>query len=202
MLKNEKDVLELIEQDEWMMELLRAVNKLDLPDCWVCAGVVRSKIWDTLHGFTERTLLQDVDVIYYDKSHVCEEDEKRIEARLNDMVSGIPWSVKNQARMHIRNHVEPYTSSIDAMTKFPETATALGVKMDVHGRLVLCAPHGVEDVCTLQVRPSPYFKTSLTLLRTYEKRMEKKEWKRSWPKLQMMHVDEQHSTPIEKALDF
>jgi hypothetical protein len=31
---------------------------INLPDWWVCAGFVRSKIWDTLQGFKERTPIQ------------------------------------------------------------------------------------------------------------------------------------------------
>ena len=37
---------------------------------------------------------------------------------------------KNQARMHVVNNMLPYSSSVDAISKFPETATALGVTLD------------------------------------------------------------------------
>ncbi|MGB6407586.1 MAG: nucleotidyltransferase family protein, partial [Planococcus donghaensis] len=83
-----------------MMSLLKAVKSADLRDGWICAGFVRSKIWDTLHGFNERTPLPDIDVIYFDDKNIGEEEEKEIEKNLIIMYPGIPWSVKNEARMH------------------------------------------------------------------------------------------------------
>lgn len=44
MIQNEKEIIQLIKEDEWMMDILRAVKSLHLPDWWVCAGFVRSKI--------------------------------------------------------------------------------------------------------------------------------------------------------------
>ena len=73
MLKNEADVIRLIQNNEKMMEIIKAASTLNLPDWWICAGFIRSKIWDTLHGFNDRTETPDVDVIYFDKSIINEE---------------------------------------------------------------------------------------------------------------------------------
>jgi hypothetical protein len=78
-IKNEIDIIKLVSEDRWMMEILKAVTSLNLPDWWVCAGFVRSKIWDTLHGFTERTTIPDIDVIYFDETKLDEIEEKRLE---------------------------------------------------------------------------------------------------------------------------
>lgn len=75
-IQNEKDVIELIKQDEWMMEVLKAAKILNLPDWWICAGFVRSKIWDKLHNFSHRTNTLDVDVIYFDDTNIDELEEK------------------------------------------------------------------------------------------------------------------------------
>ena len=128
------------------MDILRSAQSLNLPDWWVCAGFVRSKIWDVLHEFKERTPLPDIDVIYFDESNTDEEIEKSYESILKQRQPTIPWSVKNQARMHTVNNDFPYSSSTEAIAKFPETATALGVKLDEEGKLVLTAPHGIKDV--------------------------------------------------------
>ena len=50
-----------------MMEILTTVEKLQLPDSWICAGFIRSKVWDHLHEKEYRTPLADIDVIYFDK---------------------------------------------------------------------------------------------------------------------------------------
>lgn len=64
MLNYTVDVIELIRGDEKIMEIIKIASTLNLPDWWICAGFVRLKIRDTLHGFNERTEIPDVDVIY------------------------------------------------------------------------------------------------------------------------------------------
>ena len=132
-LSNEQNIIELIAADEWMMHVLQCASS-------ICAGFVRSKVWDTLHRYEERTSLPDVDVIYFEPDSVDEENEKRLERVLTNLDPTISWSVKNQARMHVVNHVTPYSSSTDSMSKFPETATAIGVTLDEKGELQLSAP--------------------------------------------------------------
>lgn len=169
-----------------MMEILHQAKSLELPDWWICAGFVRSKVWDELHGFTCRTPHPDIDVIYYDQHDLKEETEKEYEDRLRALNPTIPWSVKNEARMHVRNNVSPYESSIDAISKFPETATALGVKIDSNNRIILTTPYGIRDVIHLEVRPTPYIlKNQLTTL--YEERIRKKDWKSTWTKLKIFY---------------
>lgn len=77
-----------------MMEILRITKSLNLPDWWVCAGFVRSKIWDVLHDFSERTPLPDVDVVFYDPTNLNETYEKELEKKLKYRRLDIPWSVK------------------------------------------------------------------------------------------------------------
>jgi uncharacterized protein len=187
-LKTEEDILALIGRDDDMMEILKAANTLDLPDWWICAGFVRSKIWDTLHGFNERTKTPDVDVIYFDDTRIDEEEEKEFEERLKTLLPDIPWSVKNEARMHVINHIPPYTSSEDAISKFPETATALGVKLDKGNQLVLTAPCGIEDVLSLELKPTPYFTKTKERAAIYEERIRKKNWKGIWDRIRVHHI--------------
>lgn len=70
---NEEDLLQAVKEDRWMIDILAAARELQLPDSWVCAGFVRSKVWDVQHGFAVRTPLADVDVIYYDPEDLREE---------------------------------------------------------------------------------------------------------------------------------
>ncbi|MBY0099668.1 nucleotidyltransferase family protein [Mesobacillus maritimus] len=188
MLKNKEDVIKLIKSDDNMMEIIKVASTLHLPDWWICAGFVRSKIWDTLHGFSERTEAADVDVIYFDTTNIDEGFEKELENKLKDIMPTVPWSVKNEARMHVINHLPPYASSEDGISKFPETATALGVKLDKDQNLVLTAPCGVEDVIHLELKPTPHFIESEELAAIYEERMIKKNWKAIWPKLKVHHI--------------
>lgn len=180
MLKNEQDIINVIQDDKDMMKIINAAQTLDLPDWWICAGFVRSKIWDLLHGFQEATPIDDVDVVYFDPTNIDEATEKEFERKLHRILPGVPWSVKNEARMHIVNNVEPFKNTVDAISKFPETVTALGIKIDKDGKLIFTAPHGVEDVLTLTVRPTPNYKNSEEGMKIYLGRLSKKKWKEHW----------------------
>lgn len=186
-IKNENDIIRLIEEDEWMMKLLKAAKVLNLPDWWICAGFVRSKVWDVLHVYEERTLLSDIDVIYFNPTNINEDEEKKLEGRLKNRLPNIPWSVKNQARMHKINNLPPYSSAVEGIANFPETVTALGVKLNDEDKVLLIAPHGITDVLQLQVRPTPRFLTTKELRTVYEERVRKKNWKTTWTMLEIFH---------------
>ena len=165
----EEDILSIIGEDRWMMDILETVKGLGLPDWWICAGFVRGKVWDVLHGFECRTVTPDVDVVYYDAYNLLESEEKRLEEKLHGLHPGIPWSVKNEARMHEINNLPPYTSAEDAISKFPETATSLGVRMNDDNELILTAPHGIHDLVNFIVRPTPLFEVNQPLAATFER---------------------------------
>lgn len=184
---NEEKVISLIKKDKWMMGILETANALNLPDWWICAGFVRSKIWDTLHGYSERTPIPDIDVIYFDPSCLDESEEKKLEETLFSLKPNIPWSVKNEARMHLKSNMFPYSSSVDAISKFSETATALGVKLDNKGNVELTAPWGLEDVINLEVKPTPHFMEDKKRINLYEERISKKKWELIWPKIKIHH---------------
>lgn len=187
-IKNEKDILELIKNDDWMMKILVAAKSLRLPDWWICAGFIRSKIWDTLHEYRTRTPIPDIDVIYFDDQHISEAEEKRLEQKLKLIYPDESWTVKNEARMHFANKIPPYSSSIDAISKFPETATALGVKLNEKNDLILAAPYGVGDLLNLEIKPTNFFKETKERMTIYEKRVAQKNWKAKWDKLKIHHI--------------
>ncbi|PGK35122.1 hypothetical protein CN907_20515 [Bacillus anthracis] len=185
----EQDIIRLIENDEWMMNVLKMAKLLELPDWWICAGFVRSKIWDNLHNYEIRTTTPDVDVIYFDPFRKDEVYEQSLEKKLINLDASIPWSVKNQARMHVVNNMPPYSSSIDAISKFPETATALGVTLDEKNKVILTAPCGIEDVLSLQVRPTAHFLESKERIHMYKNRVIKKNWQSKWPNITITYPE-------------
>lgn len=189
-MKDTEDIIQLIQQDDWMMSVLRTAQALHLPDWWVCAGFVRGKIWDVLHGYSERTPTSDIDVIYFDACNLDEAEEKKWEAQLTKMMPNLPWSVKNEARMHLIDNALPYSSCIDAMSKFPETATALGLSLDDKEQLIFTAPCGIDDVLDLRIKPTPFFAKSEVKMKEYEARLRKKNWIALWPKLQLEPLPE------------
>ncbi|SFF40857.1 hypothetical protein SAMN04487969_13516 [Paenibacillus algorifonticola] len=183
LVNQESYIKEIIQGDDWMMDILHTVRGLDLPDWWVCAGFVRSKLWDVLHDFKQRTPLADVDVIYFDAAYPSEHIEKQLEQQLRGLRPEIPWSVKNQARMHVVSGLPPYSCSVDAISKFPETATSLGVALDSSDQLQLAAPWGVADVLQAVLRPTACYEQGTDNHYVYEQRIIKKNWHATWQKV-------------------
>lgn len=165
-----------------MVAILRTVRGLQLPDCWVSAGFVRNTIWDALHGYPVSGKLNDLDVIYFSPDNLGKDLEKALEAKLRALLPAYHWSVKNQARMHLHNHETPYQSSTDAMAHWPETATAIGVRLNARDHVELAAPYGVDDLVQLRVRVSPRFTRNIEI---YRQRIREKEWLEKWPRLQI-----------------
>ena len=119
---DETQIIAHVREDARMMRTLRTVRDLQLPDWWIAAGFLRNKVWDILHEYHEPTPLNDVDVVYFDERNADEDDDSEWERRLKRIDPSTPWSVKNQARMHLRNGHSPYESATDAMSRWPETA--------------------------------------------------------------------------------
>ncbi|MBZ9666077.1 nucleotidyltransferase family protein [Pseudomonas sp. LMG 31766] len=174
----------LIVTDLQRLRILQQVRELDLPDCWVAAGFVRSAVWDHLHQRTPSPLPEDIDVIWFDCAHTSEERDAELQATLRGGNGDLQWSVKNQARMHLRNGDAPYASATEAMRHWPETATALAVRLDENDRVEVAAPLGLEDLFGLIVRPAGRFQNEKR--RIYQQRLHDKNWLATWPKLKVL----------------
>ncbi len=175
----ENKLIEIIKSDMWMIDVLEIVRNLKLNDCWIAAGFVRNKIWDEKHG-KDRTELNDIDVIYFDKSNATKKYDSQIEEKLRNINPNLNWSVKNQSRMNIRNGHEQYIDCNEAIYFWTETATSIAIKLDFKNRIEYIAPYGLEDLFNLLVMPTPKF--DLTI---YNERIEKKRWKEKWSKLEI-----------------
>jgi uncharacterized protein len=174
----EDTLKEIIESDESLMKMLKAVASLQVNDSWICAGIIRGKVWDCIHQC--KTPLQDIDVIFYDSANISEAYEKELENKLATLLPGLPWSVKNQARMHKKNNLPPFCSSYEGVAHFPETPTAVAVKIQ-NEQLILMAPYGLEDLFHMVVRPTPKYETQEELHYIYKNRMAEKQWNKIWP---------------------
>ena len=162
--------------------MLAAVASLDLPDAWIAAGAVRNAVWDALHGYAAFTPLADVDVIWFDPARADQAVDRALENHLTAILPALPWSVKNQARMHERNGDPPYQGSLDAMRFWPETATALAARLSREGDIEIAAPFGLDDLLGLVLRPSPRFSSKMAL---FHHRVVEKQWTRVWPRLRL-----------------
>lgn len=182
-MRNCEDIASFLEGQAPIMALLRQVAALGIADCWVGAGLIRNAIWDQLHGNPSRPMTEsDVDVVYCDYSEASLDRDLALERRLFDALPEVFWSVHNQARMYERNGDPPYRNTEDAIRCWPETATAIAARI-VAGKIEVMAPHGIDDLVDLIVRPSPAFMRKLPI---YRSRLACKNWARRWPKLRFI----------------
>lgn len=181
-MKWEKQLTLWMEKDTDIMEALRLIQQLNLREGAIAAGFVRNFVWDRLHGYSTRTPLNDVDVIYYDPETKSEEQDQVYERELTKRMPQYQWQVRNQARMHLRNQHAPYRSISDAMMRWPETATAVAVRLNPQHRLEIIAPLGLDDLFGLIVRRGPLFED----VDYFIERIEQKNWRFLWPKLDLV----------------
>ena len=182
-MRDAADIADFIAHNPRMMRCLAVLAAHGPAGAWIGAGFVRNAVWDHLSGKdTEATPLADLDVVFHDPEVATAEHDARIEAALSLAAPDLPWSVRNQARMHERNGHRPYRDVADALTHGPETATAIAARLGPQGVEIL-APFGVEDVLEMILRPTPAFRTKPEIPLA---RLEAKGWLTRWPSLRVV----------------
>ena len=170
----------MITSSSTLMTILQALRNTN-HRLWLGGGAVRNRVWDNLtHRATPHN---DYDVVYFDASDIDPASEAAMEAVLSRLLPcAINISVKNQARMHLLTG-EPATVSLhDAIANWPETATAVAIRLTESGELELIAPYGLADLLNLVVQPSPYHAQHPS---SFRRRLQAKQWQRHWPELRL-----------------
>ncbi len=180
-MKYRSELLDLLINDPLRWSLMQDVRSLDLPDCWIGAGFVRNAVWDYLHHMPISSPKTDIDVIWFDSLITDTSEDQNLEAILRDKNSDFCWSVKNQARMHIRNGDRPYNSSTDALMHWPEIATAVAVRVTAEDSLEIVAPFGLSDLYELRLAPTPHFLKNK--IEVFNRRVASKRWLERYPLL-------------------
>lgn len=157
---------------------LRTVNS----DLFLGGGLIRNAVWDYLHGYKTPTSVDDVDVIHFDGLNKTKEHDESLRQRLALHVPNTRWSVKNQARMHDVNGEDPYLDLQDAVSRWPETATAFLARLQDDGSIEFIAPHGFDDLLRLLIKNTPAFGGRTAIIRD---RMSEKKWLSLWPRLRV-----------------
>ncbi|MBY0570751.1 MAG: nucleotidyltransferase family protein [Burkholderiaceae bacterium] len=171
-----------IKSDPIRWQALEIAAALELKDWCLAAGFVRNLVWDKLHHYPQPTPLSDIDLIYFDPSDISPERDAFFETSLRSR-SALNWSVKNQARMHLRNNDHPYLNTLDAMSYWVEIETAVGVQLSVTGELLILAPFGLNRLSQLTItlndkRPKPA---------DFYARITEKRWLEIWPQLKLIN---------------
>lgn len=177
----------ILANDPLRWQALDLVRSLNLPDCWIGAGFIRNAVWDHLHGHPPCPppfpAGGDVDVVWFDPARTERCVDAALEATLRCLRPDLDWSVKNQARMHVRNGDPPYMSVAAAMRRWPETATAVAVRRTGSDDCEIAAPFGLDDLFGLIVRPTPRYAAEKHAV--FLDRVSQKGWLTAWPRLRL-----------------
>jgi hypothetical protein len=185
MTESERRLCSILLSDRWFVEVVRAVRDCNPPEWVVGGGVIRNIVWDFLHGFTTPTLARDFDVAFFDPMETARERDTRIEARLRRLLPGVPWQVTNQAGVHLwyeakfGHPISPIQSIEDGVSRWPETATSVAVRLLPDERLVVIAPCGLEDLFDLVLPRNGHQVTA----EYFERRTFAKAIATKWPKV-------------------
>ena len=145
-----------------VMEILKAVRDLRLPDAWLVSGGIYQTAWNVLTGRPLLHGIKDFDIIYFDGSDLSYEAEdaviKEVEAALPDLASMI--ETKNQARVHLwyeqrfGRPYRPLDCSIDSLTTYASRTHAVAARLEGEDRLVLHAPFGLANLFGMRLVPN------------------------------------------------
>lgn len=171
--------------------ILNKWDEIALPDSWLVAGAVTQTVWNHVFGFSPVYGIQDVDIVYFDADDLSEASETNHSARIRAAFPDLPFwiDVKNQARVHswyetkFGHSIKPYTSTAQAITTFPTTAAAVGLRPG-HTKLELYTPYGLSDLLSAIVRPN---KKQITR-EIYETKVDR--WIKLWPELAIVGWDQ------------
>jgi hypothetical protein len=152
-----------------LMRVMETARILALPDWLIFSGAIYQRVFNHLTGRDPDYGIKDYDFAYFDASDISYDAEDGVirrvaaafEPPLREMVE-----VRNQARVHVwfeGKFGEPYaplSCSAEALERFVSPVNAVGVRLDLDGKMVIAAPFGLEDLFAMQLRPNPIRGTS------------------------------------------
>jgi hypothetical protein len=136
-------------------------------------------VWQAVSGCEPTRPIQDIDLLFHDTDDRSPERDRQVELGLSP-ISGVPWSVKNQARMHLHNDDTRYNDMQEAMFCFPETISSIGIKKGENERIIFVTCFGFEDLFSMIFRPTPHFYRKQGFDR-FVSRVHAKHWLEKWP---------------------
>lgn len=144
-----REVERLIRSDRWRMRVLNLLYDFDLEGAYVTGAFVRDAVWDAAHERAPQPVLP-VRVTYLDASRPDPNVDGQLQLELTAKAPNKAWLVENAARW------SPPARTMDkAIAAAPDTARAVGVKLARNDGIEILAPHGLEDLFALVVRPTP-----------------------------------------------
>jgi hypothetical protein len=168
-------------------ELLRLMEDLSLPDCWLAAGALFQTVWNILSDRDPQAGILDYDINYFDDTDLSWEAEDAAISCAADVFSEVDGEiqVRNEARVHLWYEEKfgtpcpPYRSTCHAVSTFPNCSSCVAMRPTAHGTEIY-APYGLTDLFRMTTRPNPL----LAPERVYLEKTRR--WAAEWPQLTVL----------------
>lgn len=166
---------------------LRQINT----EAYLSAGVIRNLVWSILHGQHYKIENTEIDVIFYDlvDEHT---EQQRLTLLLKQQFPENEWDVVNQAFVHKwyktdqGQSIAQYSSLLDALSVWVETATAIAVRLLETGDLDIVAPFELNDLFELKL----CWNNRLVSRDVFIQRVQSKRFLEKWQKLRIVEIEE------------
>jgi hypothetical protein len=152
----------IIAADPGLMDLLRCLRALQLPQGRLVAGCLYQTAWNVLAGLPRGTGIRDYDLVYFDAADLSWAAEDAVIRRVAAATAGCvgPVEARNQARVHLWfaqrfGCAYPRLADADmALRYYAAVVHAVGVRLEADGRLDIAAPFGLDDLFAMVIRPN------------------------------------------------
>ncbi|OTG79615.1 nucleotidyltransferase family protein [Acinetobacter sp. ANC 4648] len=172
-----------------LMDVLQYLFEVE-PQAYVSAGVIRNSVWAKLHGQLWPLVHTEIDIIFHDPEDLNQAHAQYLSRQLSQKFPKIEWDVTNQAfvhewyRLESGECIEPLHSIMEALSLWPETATAIAVRLLENGDFDVIAPFGLTDLLGLQLR----WNKTLVSSEVFMQRVSAKRFLERWPDLNLIDV--------------
>lgn len=188
MLAYSNDLRQMIDVHPALQLRLHYLKELN-PNAYLSAGVIRNMVWSLLHDQTYQIEQTEIDVIFYDAFDV--EEEQRLTQLLSQKFPDNTWDVVNQAFVHTwyvtadGQSIPQYSSLEDALSVWPETATAIAIRLLKNNDLEIIAPFGLDDLFELKIR----WNNRLVSHNVFLERAQAKRFLQRWERLEIIDYE-------------
>lgn len=178
---------QIVTDTPWLLEAFVAVQEVGPAGAYVAAGAIRDTVWNHITGRPSAAPYADVDVVYWNDAEPADAANTH-EARLKAALPALDWEVTNQATIHLWHSrargisVSPHATVSEGLATWPETATAVGVRLNSNGNIQVLAPFGLADLFALRLRHNP----AQAGPEVFWARIEAKRWLQRWPELKVV----------------
>jgi len=159
----EAQLVEILRANDTLMQVLRTVRDLGLPDWRLFSGAVYQSVWNARTGRPAGFGTKDYDIGYFDPDTSWDAEDvwiKRVADAFEEPLKS-QVEVRNQARVHLwapqkfGEDFAPLFSTDEAPARFVAPAFAVGVRLEADDSISVHSAYGLADVFDMVIRPTP-----------------------------------------------